>query len=154
MKTKLAIATLVLGLTFAASAEARVVKLTTQMKSYSGNNAYIVIYVSDAAGKVQQTLFMAGGKGRYYRHLSNWNQTAGSQSIDGVTGASVGSGRSLTVKVDIADALIDAGYQIRLDSAVEDMSEKPNDVVVPLVAASSGQAVVGRGYVKSFQFDM
>ena len=154
MKTKLALAALALGLTFAASAEARVVTLTTQMKRYSGNNAYVVIYVSDAAGKVQETLFMAGGNGRYYRHLSNWNQASGSQSIDGITGASVGSGRSLTVKVDIADALIDAGYQIRLDSAVEDMSEKPSDVVVPLASAGSGQAAAGRGYVKSFKFDM
>ena len=154
MKTKLAFAALALGLTFAASAEARVVTLTTQMKSYSGNGAYVVIYVSDAAGKVQETLFMAGGKSKYYRHLSNWSKDSGSQSIDGITGASVGSGRSLTVKVDIADALIDAGYQIRLDSSVEDMSDKPNDVVVPLVSTSSGKPASGRGYVKSFQFDM
>ena len=66
----------------------------------------------------------------------------------------LGSGRSLTVKVDIADALFDAGYQIRLDSSVEDMSDKPNDVVVPLVSAGSGKPASGRGYVKSFQFDM
>lgn len=154
MKTKSALAAFALGLTFAASAEARVVTLTTQMKNYSGNGAYVVIYVSDATGKVQETLFMAGGKSKYYRHLSNWIQTSGSQSVDGITGASVGSGRSLTVKVDIDDVLIDAGYQIRLDSSVEDYSDKPNDVIVPLVSAGSGKPASGRGYVKSFQFDM
>ncbi|MEN9896126.1 MAG: hypothetical protein RIR97_1978 [Pseudomonadota bacterium] len=154
MNKMIATAGLVTGLFLATAAQSREVTLTTKMKTYSGNNAYVVIYVSDAAGKVQETLWMAGGKSRYYSHLTNWNAASGSQSVDGITGASVGSGRSLTVKVDIADALIDAGYQIRLDSAVEDMTEKPSDVVVPLVSAGSGQAAAGRGYVKSFQFDM
>lgn len=154
MKTSLAASALALGLLFSGSAFAREVTLTTQMKSYSGNNAYLVIYITDAQGSVQETLWMAGGSPRYYRHLRDWAAASGSQAIDGITGASVGSGRSLKVKVEIADALIDAGYQIRIDSAVEDLAEKPGDVSVSLDAASAGKAVGGRGYVKSFKFDM
>ena len=57
-------------------------------------------------------------------------------------------------KLDLADALIDAGYQIRIDGAVENMSERPAEVVVPLTSAGAGQAVAGKGYVKSFVYDM
>jgi hypothetical protein len=154
MNKLIATAGLVTGLFLATSAEAREVTLTTRMKSYSGNNAYVVIYITDKAGNIAETLWMAGGNSRYYRHLRDWSNAGTSQSVDGITGASVGSGRSLKVKVEIADALIDAGYQIRLDSAVEEMNENPGDVVIPLETAGAGKAAAGRGYVKSFQFDM
>jgi len=71
-----------------------------------------------------------------------------------VTGASIGSGGKLDVTVDLADALIDAGYQIRIDTAVEKSREIPAEVTVPLTSAGSGQAVPGSFYIKSFQYDM
>ncbi len=71
---------------------------------------------------------------------------------DGVTGASIGSGRTLNVTVDLADALFDAGYQIRIDSSVEDMGDAPADVVVPLTTAGAGKPVAGNGYVKSLTY--
>jgi hypothetical protein len=74
--------------------------------------------------------------------------------VDGISGASVGSGRSLTITVDLADALIDAGYEIHVDAAVEDMRDSPSEVVVPLTAAAAGAPVSGRRYIQSFQFDM
>ena len=75
-------------------------------------------------------------------------------ALDGVTGASVGSGRELKVTVEVADALIDAGYEIRIDSAVEDMRDNPADVRVPLTTSGAGKPVAGRGYVKSFTYDL
>ena len=54
----------------------------------------------------------------------------------------------------VADALIDAGYQIRIDSAVEDGRDNPAEVVVPLTAAAAGKPTAGKGYVKTFRFDM
>ena len=45
--------------------------------------------------------------------------------IDGITGASVGEGRSLKMTVDLADALIDAGYKLNVDAAAEDMRDSP-----------------------------
>ena len=74
--------------------------------------------------------------------------------IDGITGASVGSGQSLKVSVDVADALIDAGYQIRVDSSVENGRDNPVDIVVPLTSANAGKPTSGKGYVQSFTFDM
>ncbi len=79
---------------------------------YGGDGAYLAIYLTDKAGKLQQTIHVAGGKAKYHKHLSAWYRQSGGR-IDGTTGASVGSGRSLTVSAEIADALIDAGFEIR-----------------------------------------
>ena len=135
------------------SAEARPVKLTTTLKNYGGDGAYLAIYVTDASGKLQKTIRVAGGKAKYHKHLSAWFRQSGGK-IDGTTGASVGSGGTLSVSVDIADSMIDAGYQIRVDSAVEKDNDFPAEVVAPLTSANAGKANAGKGYVKTLVFDM
>lgn len=136
-----------------AVAEARPVRVTTTLKPYGGDGAYLAIYITDPQGKLHKTVRIAGGKAKYYRHLSAWSRLSGGR-IDGTTGASVGSGQSLSVSVEIADALIDAGYQIRVDSAVENENDVPGDAVAPLTMSGAGKPVAGRGHVKSLTFDM
>lgn len=133
-------------------AEAKPVTFETTLKDYGGNGAYVVLYVTDASGAYKGTLWMAGGKSKYYRHLSDWERASGGSAaeIDGITGASVGSGRTLKISLDLADAMIDAGYQVHVDTAVEDGMDNPSEVVAPLSAAQSGKPVAGKGYVKSF----
>jgi hypothetical protein len=133
-------------------AEARPVTLEARLKSYSGNSAYVALYVTDAAGKYSGTLWMAGGKAKYYRHLSDWQRASGGSpaEIDGITGASIGSGRTLKITADIADAMIDAGYQVHIDTAVEDGMDNPSEVVVPLSTRSAATPISGKGYIKSF----
>ncbi len=144
------------ALTLAPAAEARTVTLTAQLQPYGGNGAYLAIYLTDAQGKFHSTLRVAGGKTKYHKHLRDWARGRGAETarIDGITGASVGSGQSLRASVEIADALIDAGYQIRIDTAVEDGRDNPSEIVVPLTAAAAGKPVAGRGYVAAFRFDM
>jgi len=156
MKKLVAALALAAALGLPALAEAREITFTTKLKSYGGPGAYVALYVTDANGQYQGTLWMAGGKAKYYRHLSDWKRaTQGDLAqIDGITGASVGSGRTLTVKLDLADALIDAGYQIRIDAAVEDMADSPSEIVVPLDSKAAGQPAAGRGYVESFSYSM
>ncbi|MEY4872711.1 MAG: hypothetical protein RLZZ563_2041, partial [Pseudomonadota bacterium] len=91
-------------------AAARPVTLTTNLTQYGGNGAYLAIYVTDASGAYAGSLWMAGGKSKYYKHLSDWMQFTGGDvsQVDGITGASVGSGRSLELTMDLADALFDA----------------------------------------------
>lgn len=50
--------------------------------------------------------------------------------------------------------MIDAGYQIRIDSAVEDKRDSRADVSVPLTSAGSGKPVSGSTYVESFTYDL
>jgi len=132
-------------------AEARQITIETTLKNYGGNGAYLVLYVTDAAGKYKGALWMAGGKAKYYPHLSDWRRASGGAlaEIDGVTGASIGSGKTLKMSFDLADAMIDAGYKLHVDTAVEDGRDNPSEAVLPLDASNSGKPVPGKGYVKS-----
>lgn len=136
--------------------DARPVTLTTQLQNYGGNGAYLAIYVTDANGQYKRTLWVSGAKTKYYKNLRDWARGSGlrASEFDGVSGASVGSGRTLKVTVEVADALIDAGYEIRVDSAVEDLRDNPAEVRAPLTTAGAGKPVAGRGYVKSFSYAM
>jgi len=136
-----------------ATAQARPVTLTTQMSQWGGEGAYLAIYVTDAQGAWQGTLWLAGGKAKYWNSLTDWYQATGGAVPDGVTGASVGEGRSLSVTVDLADALFDAGYQIRIDSSVEDMGDVPADVVVDLTSAGAGKNHPGSRFVQSLRYE-
>lgn len=156
MKKILAALVLTTALTLPGVALARPVTLTTTMKSYGGDGAYLAIYVTDAKGAYAGTMWMAGGKAKYYEHLADWYRATGGNAaeINGITGASVGAGRTLEVTLDLADALFDAGYTLHVDAAVEDMRDSPNDVSVPLTSANAGQAVQGRRYVASLAYAM
>jgi hypothetical protein len=151
---KLALSSLAVTAAFLAPSvvEAKQVTFETTLKDYGGRGAYVALYVTDAAGKYAGTLWLAGTKTRYYRDLSDWARLSGAKSseIDGITGASVGSGKTLKVTVDLADALFDAGYQVHVDTAVEDGLNNPSEVVVPLAKTSVGKPAAGKGYVKSF----
>jgi len=144
-----AVAGAVLALPTAAAA--RPVTIATTMKAYGGPGAYAAIWVADAAGKYKGTLWMAGNSAKYWRHLADWQRASGGRAseVDGITGASVGSGKTLKITVDIADALIDAGYVVHVDTSVEDGRDVSADAVAPLATDQSGKSVAGKGYVKT-----
>lgn len=154
MKTLLSAFALTTALT--GPALALPVTLTTNMNPYGGDGAYLALYVTNAQGTYIGSLWMSGGKSKYYTHLSDWHRaTAGSTAeINGITGASVGAGRQLKITLDLADALFDAGYELHIDAAVEDMRDSPSDVVVPLTTTGAGQPVSGRRYIRDFTYDM
>ena len=156
MKSILAALAITTALTLPGTAWARPVTIDTTLKNYSGNGAYLAIYVTDANGVYKGSLWMAGGKSKYYQHLSDWQRATGGNlaEINGITGASVGSGRSLSITLNLADALFDAGYEVHVDAAVEDMRDSPSEVVVPLTTAGAGQANPGRRYIESFTYQM
>lgn len=154
MKPILAALALTTALTLPALAMARPVTLTTTLNDYGGDGAYLALYVTDASGAYVGSLWMAGGKSKYYEHLTDWHRATGGDpaQINGITGASVGAGRTLEITLDLADALIDAGYTLHIDAAVEDMRDSPNEIAVPLTAAGAGQAAQGRRYIAEFTY--
>jgi hypothetical protein len=133
---------------------AREITLNTELKNYGGDGAYLALYLTNSDGRYQQTLWVAGQKTKYYKHLSGWAQGSGlrNSEYDGLSGASVLTGKTLSITVDLADSYIDSGFQIRVDSAVEDMRDSRNDVVVSLTTEGAGKPVSGRGYVKTFTY--
>jgi hypothetical protein len=140
----------------ASPALARPVTLTTNMAQYGSDGTYLALYVTDGQGAYMGSLWMAGGKSKYYEHLSDWYRATGGDpaQVDGITGASVGAGKQLKIKLDLADALFDAGYSLHIDAGVEDMRNSPSEVVVPLTTSSAGQPVQGRRYIRDFTYDL
>lgn len=156
MKKLFVTAGFIMSLSLPSLIQAAEVTITTTLNSYSGEGAYLALYLTDAKGNYYRTLWVAGGKSKYYKHLQDWARGSGlkSKEYDGLTGASVTSGDSLTVKVTIDDALIDAGYLIRVDSAVEDQREHRIDAEIPLTRQGAGKQVAGRGYVKTLSYSL
>ncbi|WP_281825467.1 DUF2271 domain-containing protein [Jannaschia rubra] len=156
MKSLLATLAVTTALTLPGVVSARPVTFTTTLADYGGDGAYLALYVTDPSGAYVGSLWMAGGKSKYYEHLGAWHRaTAGdTRQVDGITGASVGAGRTLEITLDLADALLDAGYTLHIDAAVEDMRDSPNEVAVPLTTEGAGTPVQGRRYVASFAYDL
>ncbi|MGN6451156.1 MAG: DUF2271 domain-containing protein [Brucella intermedia] len=154
MKSLLSALALTTALTFPGLALAQPVTLTTTLNNYGGDGAYIALYVTDAQGAYAKSLWMAGGKSKYYQHLSGWYHATGGDTaeIDGITGASVGAGRTLEITLDLADALFDAGYKLHVDAAVEDMQDGPGEIAIPLTSKGSGSPVRGRRYIANFTY--
>ncbi len=144
------------ALAIPALAHSRQVSLSVQLKNYGGDGAYLAAYLTDAKGAYAGTLWVAGGKAKYYKHLSEWNRlsSADTKRLAGVTGASVGAGRTLKVTADLADALIDAGYEIRIDAAAEDMRDSPSEIRVPLSTSNAGKPQAGKQYIQSLTFQL
>jgi hypothetical protein len=128
--------------------------MQVKIASYNGPATFLALYLTDASGAFKKTLWVAGDRTRYWRHLRTWYQATGGAGADGVTGASVGSGRTLTVNADISAAMIDAGYVLHIDAAAENIGESPDEVSVPLTKAGAGQPVAGNGFIAKFQYSM
>ena len=152
--TLLPVAAVTAALLSPSMATARPVTVTTTLKNYGGDGAYLALYLTDPAGAYVRTLWVAGKKTKYYKHLTDWYRaTGGNRShIDGITGASVGAGRTLKVTVELADALLDAGYRLNVDAAAEDMQDSPRDAAVPLTKAGVGKPTPGRRYVANLTY--
>ena len=144
------------ALALPALAHSRPITLSTQLKTYGGDGAYLAVYLTDAKGAYAGTLWVAGGKAKYYKHLADWNRlsAADTKRLAGVTGASVGAGRTLKVTADLADALINAGYEIRIDAAVEDMRDSPSEIRVPLSTQNAGKPQAGKQYIQSLTYQL
>ena len=156
MKPALAMLALTTALVAPGPAMARPVTFETRMTNYGGDGAYMAFYVTDKAGAYVGSLWVAGGKSKYYRHLEDWRRGTGGgvAHVNGITGASVGAGRKLKVTLDLADALFDAGYTLHIDAAVEDMRDSPKEISVPLTTEGAAKPVRGRRYIADFTYSL
>ena len=154
MKSILSALAITTALIMPAIAQAKTVTLNVNMARYGGNGAYLAFYLTDANGAYAGSLWMAGGRAKYYRHLSDWVRLTGGNpaEVAGITGASIGSGQGGYLSLTIADALFDAGYTLHIDAAAEDTRESPNEIAVPLTSAGAGKPVQGSRYIADFTY--
>ncbi len=149
MKNILTTLALTTALVMPGAVMARDITLIGTLKSYGGQGAYLAVYITNANGGYVGTVWVGGGKSKYFQHFTHWARATGGNVGNAMTGASVGSGRTFQVSFNLADALIDAGYQLRIDAAVENMRDAPSDIVIPLTSDNFGTANSGRRYVRS-----
>lgn len=137
-------------------AEARPVTINAQVMPYKGPGAFVVVYLTGPDKKFHSTIWLAYKEEKYLPNLFGWHRHAvrDGMKIDGVTGASVGAGSTLTVNVEIADSLIDAGYKIHVDAAAEDQGLSAKDISLPLSSQEIAQNIVGKKFITSFSMKM
>ncbi|UJW85007.1 DUF2271 domain-containing protein [Devosia sp. SL43] len=155
MKKLAALLMLATALCAPSIAMARDVSIQTSLVQYSGHAAYLAVYLTNPDGSYNSTLWVSGQKTKYYGDLRGWARAAsggGSLNLDGITGASVGSGETLTVHANLADTLLDAGYRIHVDTAVENGGQYADDAVIDLT--STPATASGTGYVNSISLGL
>ena len=79
MNKYLASAALASAFVLPVAAQAKPVTFSTTMSNYGGPEAYMVMYVTDASGAYQGSLWMSGGRSKYYRDLRDWSRATGWQ---------------------------------------------------------------------------
>jgi Predicted periplasmic protein (DUF2271) len=127
--------------------------LSVNLKRYWGTEAYAAAYIVGPTGEYIATIYAAGSRMKYFRHMQRWFrmlQRSG-RGVDGSTGASIGSGGYFRTSVDVPDEMLNAGYVLRVETSVENQSYFPDDAAVALDDAHNGQLVTGTGYIDSMK---
>lgn len=156
MKKILSALMLATALVTPSMAMAREVTIKTTIANYYGPNTYLAVYLTKPNGRYDSTIWVAGSRTGYYRHLRTWYRDIAQAggSIDGITGASVGPGQTLTLKTNLSDAMLNAGYELHVDTAVESMGSYPNDVVLKLDNKKTQQTARGSGFIRDVSISM
>ncbi|RYM35153.1 DUF2271 domain-containing protein [Brumimicrobium glaciale] len=129
-------------------------KCLIQLKNYQGEGAYVIVSIVNSKGDYIETLRVLGDDHEWYPDLKSWyacrEKARHQPRLDGVTGATIGSGERSVVAFEINKKYIDQAYTLRFESAVEDKSYHAKDVVVQL---TSEQLKLGKyegteGYIR------
>ena len=125
-------------------------KCMVQMTNYNGEAAYMVVSLIDPQGNYRKTLYVFGDNGKYYDSLKKWFvfYQDKKEKIDAVTGASITQGDRKTITLNLNKNLLDQGYKIRFESAVEDQNYYTTDAEVPFSSESLKGKTEGSGYVR------
>ena len=125
-------------------------KCMVQMTNYNGEAAYMVVSLIDPQGNYKKTLYVFGDNGKYYDSLKKWFvfYQDKKEKIDAVTGASITQGDRKTITLNLDKNLLDQGYKIRFESAVEDQNYYTTDAEVPFSSESLKGKTEGSGYVR------
>ena len=121
-----------------------------QMNAYKGESAYVVVSLVNANNKYEKTLAVLGPDKKWYDSLTEWfkAQQAMHEKLDAITGASIKGGDRRITTFTIDDKLLNRGYKIRFESAVEDQKYFADDVIIPLTTEKLTEKADGKGYIK------
>lgn len=125
-------------------------KCMIQMVNYTGENAYVVTSLIKPDGSYQKTLFVAGKDDKWYHDIIKWwgHQKKAKDKLDGITGASIAGGQRTVSVIKVPATIIDKGYKLRFESAVEGQTYHSKDVEFELSTANVNQRIDGTGYIR------
>lgn len=129
-------------------------KCMIQLTNYTGEGAYIVVSLLDSEGKYQKTLQVLGDDDEWYYELSDWWKFYGKKriNIDGITSATISGGERVVKILSINDNLLNKGYKLRFETAVEEKGYYPDDVEFELTREALSGKHKGRGFVRYVRF--
>ena len=141
---------LLLLLVIATTLTANTYRCMIQMNAYKGESAYVVVSLVNANNKYEKTLAVLGPDKKWYDSLTEWYkaQQAKPEKLDAITGASIKGGDRRITTFTIDDKLLNRGYKIRFESAVEDQKYFADDVIIPLTTEKITEKADGKGYIK------
>ena len=153
MKKSLSVLALISALSFAPTAHGREATAVVQMTNYDGKEAYLAVYLLNADGRYQSTLWVSGKDRIYYSYMDRWWRylSRAPQELDAITGASAGAGGRVPLSFDLKDEWLDAGFAIRIESSVEGLSTHAEDVLFELKTENIGARIEGTGYVRNMR---
>ncbi|MEM5477403.1 DUF2271 domain-containing protein [Pacificibacter sp. AS14] len=130
------------------------VTVQVQMAEYAGKEAYFALYLVDPDSRYVETLHVSGPDDDYHEDLARWWRylTRSDQDIAPITGPSIKSGERRLITVTIDDAMIDAGYSLRLETAVEEQQTVPDEAEISLTEEGIGARVDGSTYVRFIRY--
>lgn len=142
------------ALTAGTPALATEVAVQVQIAEYDGHEAYFVLYLADADGRYQRTLWISGDEQEYQEDLARWWRYAGrsDEAFDAVTGASTAAGGRVLVRTDLTEKELAGGYQLIVDTAVEDQRVVSPDASMPLSQEGIGTKTEGADYVRFIRY--
>ncbi|MFY0593143.1 DUF2271 domain-containing protein [Roseivirga sp.] len=128
-------------------------KCLIQLTNYGGEGAYVVLSVLDDKGEYIQTLSVHGDDEDWYEDLPAWYEfyPNNKEKIDGMAGASILSGGRKVASLTLDASLINAGYKLRFETAVEDQEYYEKDLEIDLTENVAGQRLKGNGYIRYVQ---
>ena len=142
-----------LGYAFVGKAPAEIAskyKCLVQMTNYEGEGPYFVVSALDGEGKYLETLHVSGEDEEWYPDLEDWwaFMEEDASGVDAITRPSVPAGGRAVFVIEIGEDLIDAGNQIRFETAVEDQKYVKDDLLLPLTTESLNGKFEGTGYIR------
>lgn len=124
-------------------------KCLIQLTNYKGEGAYIVASLINPEGKYEQTLQVLGDDPEWYSELTEWWKFYGKrQTIDGITGATIGGGERAVKVITIEDSKLNKGYKIRFETVVEDNKYYTQDIELDLKTENLNTKINGKGYIR------
>lgn len=125
-------------------------KCNLQLTNYKGLGAYIVVSLVDKQGKYVKTLYMMGKDQKWYDTMKEWDKALRKkkENLNAITSASVSDGNRSTTTFVLDESLINKGYTIRFESAVENLSYYTVDAEIPFTTAALTEKTNGKGYIR------